>query len=202
MIRGLRLLVPQTRCANNSTLLPTLPPPTPPPTGSFYRAGLTSRRARLRRPKTPKPTPNRPKQPRKRLLFPRPKMPPGSREGRRRHPAHPADQGRHSLAHRREREATKAGKRLRAAGYISLQYFQRAVDAAAARVTIKRRKKKAGAPEVEINLGSFRHTVATWAMEKGADPAAVATFLNHRSSSTTKRFYATQAAPPRVPTLG
>jgi integrase len=52
-----------------------------------------------------------------------------------------------------------------------------------------------------LNPGAFRHSVATWAIEAGADPAAVAAFLGHRSATTTRRFYATHAAPPKVPTL-
>ena len=42
--------------------------------------------------------------------------------------------------------------------------------------------------------GRFRHSVATWAIEKGADPASVAAFLNHKSPNTTRRFYSTHAA--------
>jgi len=47
----------------------------------------------------------------------------------------------------------------------------------------------------------YRHSVATWAIEKGADPAAVSAFLGHRHPSTVKRFYATHAVVPKVPTL-
>jgi hypothetical protein len=49
--------------------------------------------------------------------------------------------------------------------------------------------------------GRFRHSVATWAINQGADRAAVANFLNHKSPRTTKRFYATLATPAKVPTL-
>lgn len=49
--------------------------------------------------------------------------------------------------------------------------------------------------------GQYRHSVATWAVEQGADPAAVAAFLGHKSASTTRRFYATLAVVPKVPTL-
>lgn len=49
--------------------------------------------------------------------------------------------------------------------------------------------------------GQYRHAVATWAIEAGAHPAAVAAFLGHRSPATTKRFYAMHAVPPRVPAL-
>lgn len=47
----------------------------------------------------------------------------------------------------------------------------------------------------------YRHSVATWAIEKGADPAAVSAFLGHRHPSTVKRFYATHAVVPGVPTM-
>jgi len=49
--------------------------------------------------------------------------------------------------------------------------------------------------------GQMRHSVATWAVNAGADPAAVASFLGHRSVTTMKKFYATHAAPARVPTM-
>jgi integrase len=97
--------------------------------------------------------------------------------------------------------AFAAAKRLRAEGHVALIYLQKKVNEAAAEVTQLRRAKNPGAREVTVHLGSFRHTVATWAIEEGADPAAVATFLNHASAETTKRFYATLAAPPKVPTV-
>ena len=49
--------------------------------------------------------------------------------------------------------------------------------------------------------GQMRHSVATWAVNAGADPAAVAAFLGHRSTATLKKFYSTHAAPARVPPL-
>jgi integrase len=49
--------------------------------------------------------------------------------------------------------------------------------------------------------GGFRHSVATWAIEAGAPVAAVAAFLGHRSPATTRKFYATHATVPKVPTL-
>ena len=49
--------------------------------------------------------------------------------------------------------------------------------------------------------GQFRHSVATWAFEQGADPAAVSAFLGHKSPATTKKFYATLATVPKIPTL-
>jgi integrase len=52
-----------------------------------------------------------------------------------------------------------------------------------------------------FNPGYLRHSVATWAINAGADPASVAAFLGHKSFATTKRFYATHAVPAKVPTL-
>lgn len=52
-----------------------------------------------------------------------------------------------------------------------------------------------------VRPGRFRHSVATWAINAGADPASVAAFLGHKSPATTKRFYATHAVPAKVPTL-
>jgi len=44
--------------------------------------------------------------------------------------------------------------------------------------------------------------VATWAIERGDDPAAVAAFLGHKSPATTRRFYATLAVVvPKIRTL-
>lgn len=87
-------------------------------------------------------------------------------------------------------EALEAAKRLRAHEGLGVSRFHVAVLAAcdAAKVT-------------RFGPGQLRHSVATWAVEAGADPAAVAAFLGHRSASTTKRFYATLAVPPKVPTL-
>lgn len=52
-----------------------------------------------------------------------------------------------------------------------------------------------------VQPGTFRHSVATWAVNAGANPAAVAAFLGHKSPQTTRRFYATHAVPAKVPTL-
>ncbi len=86
-------------------------------------------------------------------------------------------------------EATDAAARLRARGTFSCIRFYRAVEAAC---------DAAGVPR--FPPGRYRHTVATWAIEQGADPAAVAAFLGHKNSSTTRRFYATLAVVPKVPT--
>lgn len=53
-----------------------------------------------------------------------------------------------------------------------------------------------------FNPGYLRHSVATAAINAGADPAQVAAFLGHRSPATTKKFYATHSVPARVPTMG
>jgi hypothetical protein len=49
--------------------------------------------------------------------------------------------------------------------------------------------------------GQARHSVATWAIDKGASREQVALFLNHKSLATTMKFYATMSVPPKVPTL-
>lgn len=91
-------------------------------------------------------------------------------------------------------EQTKAAaERVRARGWPAESKFPfyEAVESACA---------AAGIPP--FSPGQFRATVATWAIEAGADPASVAAFLGHRSPATTRRFYATHAVTPKVPTLG
>lgn len=87
-------------------------------------------------------------------------------------------------------EALEAGKRLLERGTFGREKYGMAINAAC---------KAAGIPP--FTPGRFRHSVATWAIEKGAAPANVAAFLNHKSASTTRRFYATHAVPTKVPTL-
>ena len=48
--------------------------------------------------------------------------------------------------------------------------------------------------------GRYRHAVATWAVERGVDLRAVASFLGHRFPATTRKFYATHATAAKVPT--
>jgi integrase len=57
----------------------------------------------------------------------------------------------------------------------------------------------ARAKVTRILPGRFRHTFATWAIEHGAFPEAVAAALDHKSKATTQRFYATLAVRPKVP---
>jgi len=89
-------------------------------------------------------------------------------------------------------EVLEAAKRLRERGWPSDSKFPfyQAVESACRAAGI--------AP---FSPGRFRHSVASWAIESGAAPAAVAAFLGHKSPATTKRFYAVHAVAPKVPTL-
>jgi site-specific recombinase XerD len=87
-------------------------------------------------------------------------------------------------------EVLAAARRLRARETMTYKYYWAGIQAAC-------RKAKVEA----FTPGRFRHSVATWAVNQGADPASVAAFLNHRDSRTTRRFYATHAVPAKVPTL-
>ena len=91
----------------------------------------------------------------------------------------------------------EAARRLLAHGPISREWYDRAVKAACA--VVKRPDGKVGIPA--FTPGRMRHSVATWAIDSGADPAMVAAFLGHKSPRTTRKFYATHATPARVPTL-
>lgn len=88
-------------------------------------------------------------------------------------------------------EVAKAGKRLRGAAY---DYFE-------FRKALRTACQAAGMRAATVQPGTFRHSVATWAINSGANPAAVAAFLGHKSAQTTRRFYATHAVPAKVPTL-
>jgi len=94
-------------------------------------------------------------------------------------------------------EVLDAAKRLREHGAFSREWYDRAVRSACA--TVKRPDGEVGIPV--FTPGRFRHSVATWAIEAGADPFAVSAFLGHKSPATTKKFYATLACPPKVATL-
>lgn len=94
-------------------------------------------------------------------------------------------------------EVLDAAKRLRAHGAFSREWYDRAVRSACE--TVKRPDDEVGIPV--FTPGRFRHSLATWAFEAGADPYAVSAFLGHKSPQTTKRFYATLATVPKVPTL-
>ena len=87
-------------------------------------------------------------------------------------------------------EAFGAAKRLREHGAFSREWFDRAVRSACEAAGVE-----------PFTPGVMRHSVATWAIDEGADPAMVAAFLNHKSPRTTRKFYATHATPKKVPTL-
>lgn len=82
--------------------------------------------------------------------------------------------------------AADAARRLRARGTFSKIRFYRAVAEACDKSEVPR-----------FTPGRYRHTLATREVEAGADPAAVAAFLGHKSPATTRRFYATLAVVPR-----
>ena len=84
------------------------------------------------------------------------------------------------------KDALEAAQRLRAKGTFSVSRFYDAIKR-----TCERLKVEAFTP------GRFRHTLATRAVEAGADPAAVSAYLGHKSEATTRRFYATLAVVPR-----
>jgi len=86
--------------------------------------------------------------------------------------------------YRGEAAGMEAGKRLLARGSLSFEKYGLAIKGACT-----------GAGIPPFTPGRFRHSVATWAIEKGADPASVAAFLNHKSPSTTRRFYSTRRTP-------
>lgn len=81
-----------------------------------------------------------------------------------------------------EEAVVRLARRVRERGSFSEARFLRAVRAACA---------KAGVPR--FGPGQYRHTVATRMVNAGADPAAVAAYLGHKSPQTTRRFYATLA---------
>jgi integrase len=86
---------------------------------------------------------------------------------------------------------------LRKRGHFARDRFEKVVRAACK--TVKKPDGETGIPV--FTPGRFRHSVATWAIQAGAHPAAVSAFLGHKSPATTKRFYATLATSPKVPTL-
>ena len=91
------------------------------------------------------------------------------------------------------KEVLEAAKRLLAHGSFSVQKYGMAV---------KRACVAAGLKEAEVfTPGRMRHSVATHAVNAGADLAAVSTFLNHKSPATTRAFYAKFAVPKRPPTI-
>ncbi len=94
-------------------------------------------------------------------------------------------------------EVLEAAKRVLKAGAFDRQHFAKALASACA--AVKRPDGQIGIPP--FGAGQLRHSVATWAVNAGADPATVASFLGHKSPRTTRKFYATLATPAKVPTL-
>ncbi len=83
-------------------------------------------------------------------------------------------------------ELAATAERLRARDGFSVGRFYDAIKAACVVAQVE-----------PFTAGRMRHTLATRAVEAGADVAAVATYLGHKSPSTLRRFYATLAVPPR-----
>ncbi len=80
---------------------------------------------------------------------------------------------------------------------FSREWYDRAVRAACA--VVKHPDGSTGIPV--FTPGMLRHSVASWAINAGADPAVVSAYLGHKSPRTTRKFYATFASPTKVPTL-
>ncbi len=96
------------------------------------------------------------------------------------------------LRTRVSKEVGEAAKRLRAAGTLNRKNYDTAMREA---------NKAAGLEVGTVSGGRFRHSVATWAIDSGATPAATSAFLGHKSQRTTRKFYATHAVPAKIPTL-
>ncbi len=79
----------------------------------------------------------------------------------------------------------EVARRLRERGGLSIARYMMAVRSAC----------KAAGLKQSFGPGQMRHSVATWAVNDGADLPTVATFLGHQSQSTTRKFYATHATP-------
>jgi hypothetical protein len=94
-------------------------------------------------------------------------------------------------------EVLDAAKHLLARGYFARDRLEKVIRAACA--AVKRPDGGIGIPM--FTPARFRHSVATWAIEAGASPESVAAFLGHKSMATTRKFYATLATVPKVPTL-
>lgn len=84
----------------------------------------------------------------------------------------------------------EAAKKVRAAGAFSYERFHEVLAEACLTADV-----------TKFGPGQLRHSVATWAFEAGTDLGAISSFLNHKSTMTTRRFYATLATPKKIPTL-
>jgi integrase len=75
------------------------------------------------------------------------------------------------------KEHIEAAERLRSGGEVARRFNKRLAEAC----------RKAG---VDVfTAGVMRHSVATFAVQQGAAPAAVAAFLHHKDPRTTTKFY-------------
>lgn len=84
-------------------------------------------------------------------------------------------------------EARAAAERLLQRGIFGIERCAKAV--------------KAAGIDPPFTPGRFRHSVSTWAINMGTDPAQVSAFLNHKDGRTTRKFYATHAVVTKIPTL-
>jgi integrase len=102
----------------------------------------------------------------------------------------------------------EAARRRREHGPISRQWCDRAIKRACS--VVKRSEDRAcpcgekhegeaGIPS--FSAGASRHSIATLAVNSGADPAQVAAYLHHKSPAITRKFYATHASAAKVPTF-
>lgn len=87
-------------------------------------------------------------------------------------------------------EVLEAASRLRKRGALGREKYGLAINAACKEAGVK-----------PFTPGRFRHSVATWAVNRGASLNAVSDFLNHKSKATTRKFYATHAVAAKIPTL-
>lgn len=93
-------------------------------------------------------------------------------------------------------EALAAGKRILAVGSLSHWSLRQYVK----RFRVKSAHEGVALPPLPI--GSYRHSVATWAIDAGTEVAAVSDFLGHKSPRTTRRFYATHSVIPKPKGIG
>jgi integrase len=91
----------------------------------------------------------------------------------------------------------EAATRVLEAGSFDRRKLGKAIKSAC--LAVKRPDGKFGIPV--FGPGRLRHTVATAAVNAGADIAAVSSFLGHKSPRTTRRFYSTLGTPRKIFTL-
>jgi integrase len=87
-------------------------------------------------------------------------------------------------------KALAAAERLLEHGTFSVEKYGLAVKDACKRIGVE-----------PFTPGRIRHSVATHAVDSGADIASVSTFLNHKSTATTRNFYAKFGVAKKPPSL-